>query len=183
MIAPVVLIARKCQKCRKCGNRDQKLKFDRRDAVRPGTARACPVTNDLSTSITRTKSKRRPPFRRLFGPSNDKDDDDEWLERECKERDSREKSPQPTAPFQQNYSLANLLNQRTRVSHNPRHEFGRLPLLQRRKPLHARPRPDQLAHVLSEFPESRTILGQGQGPIPPNDLATHHDHGSIGIVG
>jgi len=47
MIAPVVLIARKCQKCRKYGNRDQKLKFDRRDAVRPGTvARACPVTNE-----------------------------------------------------------------------------------------------------------------------------------------
>ena len=73
------------------------------------------------------------------------------------------------------------MDQRTRVGHNPRQALGRLPLLQRHKPLHTRPRADQSTHELPEFPKSWTVLGKSQGSIPPDELATHHQYGSIGV--
>ena len=74
------------------------------------------------------------------------------------------------------------MSQRTGVGHNPRHALGRLLLLQRRKLLHARPRPDPPVQVLPDFSESWTIPDKAQDSIPPNDFATHREYGSVGIV-
>jgi len=79
------------------------------------------------------------------------------------------------------YSLANLVNQRTRIGHNPRRKLGRLILLYRRKSLRARSRSDQPVQVLPGLPELRTVPCEKQGMTPPNDLATHRKYGSVGV--
>ena len=82
---------------------------------------------------------------------------------------------------QQDHSLSNLVNQGIGVSRNPCQELGRLPFHQRRKLFCARPRTNQPTDELPVFPKSRTVLDKAHGLIPSNNLAAHHQYGSVGV--
>ena len=120
---------------------------------------------------TRMRVKERRLDRRLFRLPND-GINDEWLNGERLIESLTASS---------DHSLSNLVDQGTGVGHDPRQALGRLPLLQWHEPLHARPRAHQSAHELPEFPKSWTVLGKSQGLVPPDDLSTHHQYGSIGV--